>query len=115
MITSGTGNGDGLEYEVSTAQIGTFGLGYVPTKQEIQQMRQIVRDRKKNRLYHTSIEIPDIRVTFPAPAYVQLPEVFEVADLLAQCEIQAEDDALPSLMLNTGFFVPLDNTRSLLE
>ena len=39
MITSGTGNGDGLEHEDSTTQIGTFGLGYVPTKQEIQQMR----------------------------------------------------------------------------
>ena len=57
------------EGESSGSQIGTFGLGYILTREEVQEMKKLVRGKRGDRLYHTLIEFLDIRKTFLAPAY----------------------------------------------
>ena len=57
------------EKENSGLQIGTFGLGYIPTQDEVREMKKLIRGKRGDRLYNTLIEFPDLRKTFPAPAY----------------------------------------------
>ena len=57
--------------EQGKKQVGTFGLGYSPTSEEIQEMKWKIRNKKREQLYDTPMAIPDINFTFPRPAYVQ--------------------------------------------
>ena len=60
--------------EKGKKQVGTFGLGYSPTSEEIQEMKWKIRNKKGERLYDTPMAIPDINSTFPRPTYVQKSE-----------------------------------------
>ena len=51
--------------------MGTFGLGYSPTLEEILKMKWKIRNKKGERLYNTPMAIPNINSTFPRSAYVQ--------------------------------------------
>ena len=100
----------------SALQIGTFGLGYIPTQEEIREMKKLVRGKRGDRLYHTLIEFPDIRKTFPAPAYTQLSKIAELSESFnCQCKIEEE---IPSTTINevlsNWFSVPMNRAYTLL-
>ena len=46
------------EKESSGLQIGTFGLGYISTQDEVREMKKLIRGKRGDRLYHTLIEFP---------------------------------------------------------
>ena len=52
-------------------QVRTFGLGYVPTLEEIQEMKQKMRSKRGEWLYDTPMTFSNIKSTFLQPAYVE--------------------------------------------
>ena len=80
-------------------------------------MKKLVRGKRGDRLYHTHIEFPDIRKTFPAPAYIQLPEITELSESLNdQCKIEEETlGATANKALSNWFSFPVDRAYTLLE
>ena len=79
-------------------------------------MKELVRGKRGDRLYHTLIEFPDLRKTFPAPAYTQLSEITELSKPLScQCKIEEE---IPSTTVNevlsNWFSVPANRAYTLL-
>ena len=110
MITDGGGNED------DRMQIGTFGLGYTPTQREIREMKQLVRGRRGDKLYHTPMFFPNIRETFPKPAYVQQTEVAELSDSFRhQCKVEETSSASAIETLGNWFSVSMIRANSLLE
>ena len=63
--------------EKGKKQVGTFGLGYSPTSEEIQEMKWKIRNKRGEQLYDTPMAIPDINSTFLSPGYVQKTESTE--------------------------------------
>ena len=111
MVADVAGKDEG---ESSTLQIGTFGLGYVPTQREMQEMKRLVRGKRGDRLYHTPIEFPDIRKTFPAPAYTQLSEIVDLSKTFScQCKIEGEISGTTAV-LNNWFSIPVNRVDTLL-
>ena len=56
---------------LQSTQIGTFGLGYAPTQDEVVEMKGKMRKKKIDKVYDPVIEIPSIRDSFPAPSHIQ--------------------------------------------
>ena len=52
-------------------QIGTFGVGYTPTQDEVVKMKGKMRKKRIDKAYDPVIEIPNIRDSFPAPSHIQ--------------------------------------------
>ena len=100
--------------EDSVVQIGTFGLGYAPTQREVREMKQLVRGKRGDRLYHTPMKFPDIRETFPKPAYIQQPEVAELSESFGhRCNL--EEIPSTSKTLGNWFSVSVIRASPLLE
>ena len=82
---------------LQATQIGTFGLGYTPTQDEVVEMKGKMRKKKIDKVYDPVIEIPSIRDSFPAPSHIQQ-------------SAPGEDDALSTkkkeLTLNNWFSFP---------
>ena len=102
--------------EGETTQVGTFGLGYVPTVEEVREMKLRMRGKRGELLYHTPITIPNIKSTFLQPAYTQSPEPDEKSQTLSeQSAEQAETACGFQTNLNNWFSVPIYNVRPALE
>ena len=104
------------ERENSGLQIGTFGLGYIPTQDEVREMKKLIRGKRGDRLYNTLIEFPDLRKTFPAPTYTQLSEIAELSESLnCQCKIEDETPGpVVDEILSNWFSVPVNRAYTLL-
>ena len=99
-----------------TTQVGTFGLGYTPTMEEVQEMKLRIRGKKGELLYHTPIEIPNIKSTFPQPAYIQGSEPTEEPQAPnEQSDEQEENTCNCQPILNNWFSIPVYNVRPTLE
>ena len=102
--------------EGETTQVGTFGLRYTPTVEEVREMKVRMRGKRGELLYHTPITIPNIKSTFPQPAYTQGPEPDEKSQTLStQSAEQAETACGFQTNLNNWFSVPIYNVRPALE
>ena len=110
MITGGDEN------ESSMVQIGTFGLGYTPTQREIREMKWLVRGRRGAKLYHTPMNFPNIRETFPKRAYVQQTEAAELSvSLYRQCNLEEIPSTSTTKALGNWFSVSVIRANPLLE
>ena len=107
---------DEVENEDSVVQIGTFGLGYAPTQREVQEMKRLVRGKRGDRLYRTPMKFPDIRETFPKPAYIQQPEVAELSESFGhRCNLEETPSTSTTEVLNNWFSVTKIRASPLLE
>ena len=102
--------------EGETTQVGTFGLGYAPTMEEVREMKLRMRGKRGELLYHTPITIPNIKSTFPQPAYTQGSKPIEEPQAPnEQSDEQVETTCGFQTILNNWFSVPIYNVRPALE
>ena len=102
--------------EGETTQVGTFGLGYAPTMEEVREMKLRMRGKRGELLYHTPIAIPNIKSTFPQPAYTQGPEPNERSQTLNErSDEQTGITCGFQTILNNWFSVPIYNVKLALE